>query len=59
MMETPGVNIRPSIEQYLSHLQGAYEAGPEEGCPGVGVPLLQAGSPGDQQPAAVRPPLPG
>ena len=59
VVESPGIYVRPGIEEDLRYLRAAHVAGPEEGGPGVCVPLLQAGALLHQQPAAVRPHLPG
>ena len=59
VMQSSGIDVSPSVEEDLRYLGGADVAGPEEGGPGAGVPLLQAGALLHQQPAAVRPSLPG
>ena len=59
VMQSPGIDVSPGVEEDLGYLGGADVAGPEEGGPGAGVPLLQTGALLHQEPAAVRPSLPG
>ena len=59
VMQSPGIDVSPSVEEDLGYLGGADVAGPEEGGPGAGVPQLQAGSALHQEVDTVRSPLSG